>query len=242
MSVTIPANPTLNRIPEKAIRLIVAVGKLPRVRAAMEAIGFTAVEVDEGLRLIRLVARPEGEGVAPPTGTDTKAREAARRLGAEGPSFLRRVVATLERHHAALALEVLACVDASVSPVVAVFDTLARIEALSTDPRPEAAAALALLESRGLGAATRQELSACVDIVTGRTPADAVPAGDPRIARQENLVALYRWYQEWSTMAREVVTQRHDLIVLGLAKPRRRAEVAESSSAPLADAPAVKVA
>ncbi|MCK6576040.1 hypothetical protein L6V77_33715 [Myxococcota bacterium] len=249
MSISIPAQPSLNRTPEKALRLLMAVAKTPGIRQAMESAGFGAAEVDEGWRLLRAASEPSDGNVPAGPRSDAEVAAANRTILVEGVAYLRRVDAALDRNQPAIAAEVMAGAHAGLNPVLAVDLVIQRLEALTADARPEAAATLAMLESRKLGVEQRRILSEAIATATGRRAAP-LPAGDgaaSREARHERLIALFRWYTDWSTTARHVVANRHDLIVLGLAKPRRRAESApaavEASTAPApTESAAVKVA
>lgn len=230
-----PTSPTLNRVPEKAVRLILALAKLPRARQAMEAAGFDQAEIDEGWRLVRSLQDATSDRPTAELLSDARAKAAHRRLASEGMAFVRRVEATLQRRHPAMAETMAAAFEPGQQPVLAVDTLLQSLNALVLDARPESAAVLALLEDRKLGQAVRRELAELVDIAIGRDAAP-VPADDGearRSARLDNLVALYRWYQEWTTTARSVVPHRHDLIVMGLAKPRKAAEAAAPAAPPV---------
>jgi hypothetical protein len=51
--------------------------------------------------------------------------------------------------------------------------------------------------------------------------------------RQDALVALRAWIEEWSEVARAVITRRDHLILLGLASRRKSGAEDEEEEAPL---------
>jgi hypothetical protein len=102
---------------------------------------------------------------------------------------------------------------------------LVRIDALEkgTDParsdtKKADAAAVDLLETRGLTKAERKRLRALVDTALGPTkPLDELPPAEPDEVRLAKLVALEAWYEDWSATARAVITKRAYLMRLALA-------------------------
>ena len=230
---TMPSTQTLNRTPERALRLVMALGKRPAIRQAMDAAGFSAAEAAEGMRLVMAVAEVV-EGPAVASVVDRDAANAQRRLASEGVAFLKRTEAALARRSPVIAAELFAGLDATLAPGVPVHLVVDRLTALSADARPEAGDGLALPQWAGLGAAQRLALTDLVRLVTGQGAAPALNADaeGAKAARQANLLALYRWYQEWAETARAVAPRRQDLIALGLAHPRAHASRAEVPAAP----------
>ena len=83
----------------------------------------------------------------------------------------------------------------------------------------EDAAAVALLEKRGLTRAERNRLKGLVDVALGPT-APLATSNDPdsEAKRIAKLNTLRRWYDEWSSHARVTVRKRAHLIRLGMAE------------------------
>lgn len=195
-----PSTPTLNRIPEKTVRFITALRRTPQTLAALEAAGLTPADLEEGLTLLRLATQPVAEPASSSGGTGMAA--AGRRLALEGLPFLERVEATLSRQLPVLTDEIFAGIDDCPALVTAMDRVLDRLEGLNADPRPVATAALILLESRGLGAAVRQDFRSLLASVRGEAP-NELPLRDAeteatRAARTDALVRLYQWHQRWS--------------------------------------------
>jgi hypothetical protein len=218
---TPPSAATLARLPERVLHLINGIGKLPYLASARVA-------------------------MAPPT-NGAQVTAALHTLAGEGMTYVRCVHGALARHASGLVESVFAEVDLDQAPVLVVHRVLAALSALSTDPRPDAATAVALLERRGLGAARRAELSAQVRVATAQTlaaaPVVALDAEARRAARDEALLGLHRWYTEWAEMARALSRNRRELIVIGLARPRsRKAAVVATESTPASLAPATHLA
>ena len=81
--------------------------------------------------------------------------------------------------------------------------------------------ALALAETRGLRAELMTALRANLKIVEDLNPeTEAIRDQAFRVRRLEALVALRKWYLEWSEIARIAIKRRDHLISLGLASRR----------------------
>jgi hypothetical protein len=118
---------------------------------------------------------------------------------------------------------------------------LARIDALDkgSDParsstKKQDAAAVELLETRGLTKAERKRLRVLVDTALGPTSTLAeIPAGgaDDEV-RFAKLAALKAWHEDWSSTARAVIKKRAYLIRLGLAerKVRKKKDAPENNA------------
>jgi len=212
--------PALNRIPDKALRFIVALGRLPQARQALEAAGMTPAHVREGLSLLQAASGAGDDDDA--AARESRRSEASRRLSVEGPLFVSRTERVLRRQLPDIANEVFAGLDAGSPALRTVGAVLDRLEALAADPRPLAAVALLLLETRGLGTALRRALASQVRCAEGDPAALADDDREPqRAARTEAAVALYRWYQTWSMAARIAVPDAAALAALGVVAPAR---------------------
>jgi hypothetical protein len=226
---TLPSAATLARLPERVLHLINGLGKLPNLASAMEAAGFTGDEAALGFSLLDRATNPAARAVVAPATNGARVTAALQTLAGEGMAYVRCVHGTLARHVSGVLSSVFAEVDPEQAPVLLVHRVLTALGALDTDPRPEAATAVALLERRGLGAARRAELAALVRVATAQTlapvPGPALDVEARRAARDQALIDLYRWYAEWAEMARALARNRRELIVIGLARPRARKAV-----------------
>lgn len=215
--------PALNRIPEKALRFILALGKQSSARLALEAAGMTPAHVREGLALMQAAAGATDDDDA--AARESRRADATRRLSVDGPLFIGRTERVLRRQLPDIANEIFQGLDACPSALRTLAAVLDRLEALAADPRPLAAVALLLLETRGLGTSLRRELSMLVRCAEGDAAALADDDGEPRrAARTEATLALYRWYQTWSTAARIAVTDPAALVALGVVPTPARVE------------------
>jgi len=97
---------------------------------------------------------------------------------------------------------------------------------LENDPnreskREEDHKVLEILKKRGFGPKEREELSELVKIATS-TPKTKPPTAEQEAKEDETYVRtlgkLWRWYDEWSEIARVAIKRRDHLIQLGLAK------------------------
>ena len=90
----------------------------------------------------------------------------------------------------------------------------------------ESARAVSLLAKRGLTRERVDEVERLLESIktaplTGETKSDADQ--EHKAAHEEAISKMWAWYQEWARLSRSVVTNRHQLIALGLAtrRPRR---------------------
>lgn len=197
--------------------------RFPRVIAALTPYGFTQEALDEGWRLRRGLA---GEKLATPAPADDDEEPYLEQLDAWENKWFVIAEAVLRRHHPAVAdrvfLNLSRTSGAGVMVSVGVF--LDRVAALATGSAEEKAAH-ALLSTRGLSPAVvgdAQKLIAA--LTTLRNP--AAPVMDPavRAAAEDE---MWRWYLEWSSIARTVIRDGNLLRSLGFRRNRRRGSVDE---------------
>ncbi len=130
-----------------------------------------------------------------------------------------------------------------IDAALGILTFLDRLDALESSAarkstKKEDHAALAALASRGIGEPERKHLRALLK--TAQT-AGAVPKADPNAAaslkkHDAALADLANFYDEWSDIARVVITRRDYLILLGLAKRKTKKSVPTAPSAPTAAA------
>ncbi len=111
--------------------------------------------------------------------------------------------------------------------VVATFiDRVDAVRAVAENQReeapfgaPQAKRALTLMESRGVGEAEQKTVRGWLEVAQR----GAAPAA-PTVEDDEAAVALHEWVSEWSLVARKLLERKVDLIALGLAEKKARAE------------------
>jgi hypothetical protein len=222
------ARSTLDAAEQRAVTFLKAAGVSPRIRAALAAAGFSRKAREEGYLLyFKVVVYTPSE--AP---TDTAAERAFEALEAWQSAGFARARAALHHKHAEVEAFVFAGLAAVRGPSAlgAMATFLRRCEELESAPerkatRKEDRAALVTLEERGITKAVRDDLQSKLALATLDASADGGgggAAGAPEaLERRQHQVALYRWLQDWSETARAVITNRSDLIRLGVARPRR---------------------
>ncbi|MBI4957599.1 MAG: hypothetical protein HY908_36675 [Myxococcales bacterium] len=220
---------TLEGTPARVLPFVRTIGTSLPVRAALMKRGYTLEEHRLGWRLMaQACGYTEGD---PLELVDVAVRDAIAEIDAADEDLFRVVRATLRRHHPKLESFVLGGIGASTGTeaVLNVSLLLERLDALERAPEREAtrtedAAALATLASRGLDAERRAELVALVaqaQSVTAPEPHEGAAAdAAATTARQQALVALRAWYEEWSEIARACIKRRDYLQRLGLAGRR----------------------
>jgi hypothetical protein len=170
-------------------------------------------------------------------------RDAIAYLDRNDEPMLRRADAALRHNHPPQHAYVCAQLAPAqgAAAVVSTATFLDRLDALESGADRAATreadhAALATLEERGITKVERANLRELLKIAMSAAEVVAPPPPAALEARQKDLVALWRWYDEWSDVARAVITRKSDLILLGLGR-RKKAEKAQAPS-PSAPKPA----
>lgn len=216
---------TLEETPDRALSLLKAAGTNAIIGARMAARGYNAEEHELGWALLR---RASGAATALQfTSNVESVRKAIVELDAWDEPGMRIGAAALKHRHP----DQYAFVFDGVAPstgaavLVGIGKFLDRLDALEDgDDRKETrkadAAALETLAKRGIDKSERKRLRALMSEAQAFNP--AAPGNEAAQAkaeaeRREALVELRKWYEEWSEVARAVVTRRDHLILLGLA-------------------------
>ena len=207
---------------------------------------MTQSDVDEGFKLLHHVVG--FEPVAQPPRVENPSADALRAIDAWDEPTFAKASAALERRFPAqwefVFGDGLAPAQGTDS-VLAVMKLLERLDALESsanrkDTRKQDHAALAVLASRGIDDAARAEMR---KLLKTAQRAPEVPLTDDHskelaAAREANAIALYRWYKEWSTTAHAVIKRRDQLVLMGLAKRKKKEGSAASGDATSKTAPA----
>lgn len=242
---TIVSRTTLEDAQRRAPIFLKAAGMNARIRALLDAAGYSKKAQAEGWKLYFRVV-----GYAPPLETPSAgsaARSAFDVIETWQSTGFPRARAALRHKHPEIEHFVFNGLTAvrGAGAIGSMATFLDRCEALESSPDRKATrkadhAALALLEERGITRAARKHLRARVDLASVDAEAGAVvevPSVDAA-KRNKDLYALYRWLQDWSETARAVVTRRDDRIRLGISK--RRQTKAPSSGSPSPVTPATQ--
>lgn len=225
-SVSAPSSLTLSRAAERARKLLQGLAGQPRLLEALRRAGFSPEEAALGVHLSAELHRLQVSGPVF-QGQARSALDAQRDLAGEGMLFVRAVGAAMVRLGTPAALRIAGQMDPAAPPAFAVDTALSAIEQALAAGDAEAAALDAALARRGYGPERRAEMRVWVQQATGQlfeAEAAAPNAVDPAVPGRilEVQLALYRWWQEWSIVARARAVNRRELIMVGLAQPRRR--------------------
>jgi len=216
-----PSEWALRELPARVVVFLRAAGTHPPLRAALEAGGYGACDHAEGLRLLA-GACPYRDGGLDPA-DDTAARRAVAELEWWAKRHLARLRAALERLHPE-AVRIVPEVNGldGAEAVLAVATLLGRVNELEV--REPNGAVLETLRRRGLDCALRRRLGELVEAAKRVERPRVVPLVDtePDGAPDAEIVALHRWYDDWSATARALVERKDWLIRLGLSERRRR--------------------
>lgn len=231
----LPSRQTLEATHGRTAQFLKAVGTNPSIRAQLEAHGYTEEDHAEGWRL--LLAASGYQGALPTLfgPQNAGAREAMMQVDAWDEPAHRILRATLRRRFPEQAEFLLAGLAPatgmeSVAGVAILLDRFDELESGKNrkSTHKQDLAALELLAGRGIGPEKRKELRALIakaqqgEAARQNDPAREQTQAEKARSHEEALLALRHWFEEWSEIARAVVTRRDYLIQLGLARRRVR--------------------
>jgi hypothetical protein len=214
----------------RAVTFLTAIAAYPTIRAALVGAGYSQEEHAKGWGLLlKVSAFP----ITVPSAQNAAVDAMSELEVWQGPGFL-RARAALRHLHPEQEAFVFGDLDVRKGrecvPTVATF--LARCGALQDSParketRKADHAALETLSKRGIDEEARRHLQHLVDLASTETTFAVEKTSEDVTKRDEDIVALYRWLEDWRDTARAVVTQRSQLIRLGIAR-RRAAKVVKA--------------
>jgi len=247
-AVDTPSRQTLGEIPQRAFQFLRALGTHPEIRHVVKEHGYTQACHEEGWKLL-LAASGSRFDLGDAPRMSTKAGEAIDELATWCPTGFHLTHAALMRKfpdQCAFLFQELAPAQGPES-VLAVAKFLDRLDVLDngTDPdRKETVdadkKAVESLSTRDLSRDERARLRKLVEIVQSEPmiPRAVVKAEAVTEANTADLIALYAWYNEWTEVARTVVTARQDKILLGIAHRRNGASEEADPPAAAPESPA----
>ncbi len=217
---------TLEETLPKLLSFLRAVGTRPEVRAALEPVGFTQAEFNQGWELLGACGGYTPHAAPGPV-VDPAISEAIVALDNQDEALDTIVRVSLEGRAptAAVALRQGLSTGRGAAAVLYVRNLLARLDALDADTlagvtEADRKTARDTLRRRGLTPARRAELAQRVADATRLTTLPASPDATAEVAPTDApLRAARAWYEEWSAIALTQVKRRDHLIALGL---RRR--------------------
>jgi hypothetical protein len=218
--VFVMAKTTISQKAQRVVKFLVGL-RHPRVASHLVGHGFTEADFREGFQLLTALVHIQ---LAPAPATEDP--KLIKRLEAFEKRWFGIARAALGRHHPELARAFFANLGplegAQVAVSVATF--VERLEALSKAGSPfgaDAAEARSLLARRGLSDARLAEGRALLEEMSTLrvAPIREVPAAEQKAAED----ALWRWYREWSQIARAAISDRRVLRSLGFLNAKRKA-------------------
>jgi hypothetical protein len=213
---------TLEQTPMRLMMLLRGVGTIKEVRDVLRPLGYTSEEHARGWTLLHRCSGFSSEAAA----DEASVGRAIAAIDAwDEPTFTIAEAALRHRHPAQCAF-VFRDLKASrgVAAVLGVNTFLARLDALESSPERAATreadhAALATLAARGVTPAERTRMAALVREAEVLHDDGSPDASELSAAEQQTSLREARaFYEEWSTIARTVVSRRDLLIRLGLAQ------------------------
>lgn len=240
-----PSQKDRSHLTDRAHRLLdfLLAFRHPPVAAALAPLGFDDDELLHGWRLLRALGGEALLPFVPPTPPD-----AAGALEAWAGRWLPVIDASLAYAHPAVHARVLRSAQGrrstgrrsttrggSAGPLRSVPGVIAQVRALAKT-RGEARTARALLQKRGLDEAVLAEGEALVAAVQAPPPLPPAPFDDDarRAALRAAEDTAWRWYLQWSAIARAQLDDRAVLRLLGFA-PRGRPRGSSKEPPPTAD-------
>ena len=203
---------TLLATSERAFAFLRGVSTNGAIRELLERHGFSDADQQEGVRLLHVASGFE-RAVAPKRNRDDEAARAAlAEIDAVDEKVHRIGRASLARRHPEQATFLFEGLAPKRGPEAVLgmrqlLDRMARLasgEGRPAEVRDADRAALALLGSRGVDDAERARLSSLCDLAlraAPTNPAERALAESIAKERQDALVALRAWFEEWPSLA-----------------------------------------
>ncbi len=224
-----PAMPVLSRsqldaTAPRALSFLRTIGLNPAVRGELQKAGYQAADHTEGWTLL---IEASGFGALDNGATINPATAANAEIEAWIVPGFQRSHAVLHRKHPAQEAYVFQDLKATrgAGALLEVTLYLDRLDALESSParkstRKDDHAALASLAERGVTPEVRKHLRSLLTIVQ-KQPLGEISA-PVQSDKTKALMALHGWLTDWSDTARAVITNRAQLIQLGIAKRRSK--------------------
>ncbi|HEY3496361.1 MAG TPA: hypothetical protein VGK73_16790 [Polyangiaceae bacterium] len=220
-----PSDWALRELPARVALFLRAAGSHAPLRALLKRGGYGPEDHAEGLRLFAAAFSYREGGLDP--AEDAAPRAAAAELETWAKTHLGRLRAALERIHPEWAAIIPPDTSReSAEAVLAVATLLERLTELEEQRTSQNV--LATLARRGFHRVERRRLSLLVETARAARNVSAASTTEPTTlnaghAREPpaEIVALQRWYDDWSSTARALVPRRDWLIRMGLVERRR---------------------
>jgi hypothetical protein len=223
----------LEATPARVALFLRGVALRVEIRTLLFAAGYTSEEQETAWKLL-MATMESSEGTPRREAESGKARGALEALAAWDGSLFRRMHAVLGRFHPEQEAFLFDQIEEDgARPEVAIGKVCDRLEALAGSPeragtREADQLALKTLAQRGMDTAYFEKLREVV-VLAREVVAPAPHLPGPRSEKREKaLLELHAWYKDWSETARAVIKRRDHLILLGLAKRKRRARGEEA--------------
>jgi hypothetical protein len=243
---TTPSQDTLDRTPGRALTFLLAVGRTPAIRGALQGRGYSDDEHAGGWAKLLAVDPSMAKSAPGVTSADPAVSEAFAKVDKWDNENLPiadvALAARAPEAHAILFADGLAPADGaeSVRVVTTFLDRVDEIEAHAAEKpgkkgakadatdslsltAAQAKAAIELLHARGITAEVRKTVRGW--LTTLQKGAEVRPVATSREtaeSRRAATLALYHWLNEWSLIARKVISRRDHLVSLGLATRKSR--------------------
>lgn len=237
-SSTNPSRQALEEVPARALKFLSAVARITGIRAQLGPQGYDDAEHRRGWELLHEVSSFQPDATI---SHDAVVREAVATLDGWDEKGFRIAGAALKHRHPEQHAFVFANLEAAQgeAAVLSVSRFLERLDALESSPdragtHEADVAALETLARRGIHAAERTRLRQLVEAAQ-----TVLPPPEEDLDRQESLMELHAWLEEWTEMARVSIRRRDHLIALGLVKRRKKkaAAPAPETTTPKTTAP-----
>ncbi len=215
-----PSEWALRELPARAATFLHVVGTNSAIRAALRAGGYGPADHQEGLQLLTAACALQAGGLDP--ATDLAPRQASQELETWSSTHVPRLNTTLRhRHpHEPNPFDGLDFARPG-GAALAVGQLLERLTQMAADD--ECDAVLKTLARRGLDAEERTRLTQWVHVAReAAEPATLESDAEAQSPEQQAELALYRWYDDWTTTAKALITRRDWLTWLGLRRRKGR--------------------
>jgi hypothetical protein len=229
MPTELPSQRTLDEIPGRAVPFLRTLGTHKIIYSILAAHGFTPQQLSRGWELLH--AACGFKGVLKVSAYDQNVREASQEVDESDEKVVALVGAATRHNHPDQYDYIFSgglSAATGTGSLITMATLLDRLEALDSSPdrkdtRKADKAALETIAARGITPVERKRLRELVNVAMSApemiaTASDIATDDD---ARNKDVVALYKWYTEWSETAHALIKRRDYLILLGLAKRKK---------------------
>lgn len=216
---TCPSRQVLSELPVRVILFLRTIARSDVIRATMHKGGYGPAEHSEGRQLLNAVC--EYPRVALDYSADERARSALNAIDQYVRAHFARYRAAVDRYFPNLTylFPLLTCRD----PAAALQAMHALLNWLNEAESADKNQVVQILAQRGLDLDERHHLAKLAELASSVDDPETTYDNPGNNTRDQVLLALYRWYSDWTTTARALLKRKDHRNSLGIGErqPRR---------------------